>query len=108
MASPSAKKPPARKAQNFELDEFAEKYENFAMIYGDPLEVVFKAMSEAQDPDEQLEAAKVLLSYRFPRIKAQETVDRSAPPVQFNITLMQPAPKVETSIDITPKPKELE
>lgn len=55
-----------------ELDAFAEKYDTHLMLYGDPVEKIFSIMSSSPDEDTQLRAAEILVSYRYPRLKALE------------------------------------
>src|SRR3954471_5115761 len=96
-----ARKPSARKAEQAELDEFAEKYEIFSSIYGDPVEALFDIMSNADAPlDLRARCAVDLMSFRFPKLKALENkTPDTGKPVQFTINLVS-APKQE--LDVTP------
>lgn len=100
----ATRKPPARKAEQHELDEFAEKYETYTTVYGDPMEAVFQILANTADDNLKLQAAGMLMSFRFPKLKALETKGQQpGTPIQFNITLT--APKQE--LDITPPTLEL-
>lgn len=98
-----ARKPPSRKAEQAEMDEFAERYETLASIYKDPIEVVFEVMSGSDTPPEtKLQAAGLLMSFRFPKLKALEVKnDNNTKPVQFTINLTTPAP-AQPELDVTP------
>jgi hypothetical protein len=79
-----------RRAQPHELEAFAEKYETLALIYGDPVETVFNIMAKQAaaggDDEITLRAAEMLISYRFPRIKAAEDSGKnSGPALNFYI-----------------------
>jgi hypothetical protein len=106
MSSP--RKPKPRKPEQHELDEFAERYETFALVYGDPVEAVFEIMAKAeQDDDVRLQAAKLLLEHRYPKLKALEGAGAPPMPVQFNINVIR-AEKPRVELDITPVPAQLE
>lgn len=94
--------PPRRKGpsepQAHELEAFAEKYDINADIYGDPIEVVFRIMATTSDEEVKLRAADMLLSYRYPRVKAAEGNKQSAQVLNFNVTM----PNKE--LDVTPRP----
>jgi hypothetical protein len=98
------KKPQAKKPSGtHELDEFAEKYETLCAIYQDPMTVVFEVMANTQDdvsPETRLRAAEILMSYRFPKLKALENAPSNAPTMVFNVQMPQMQPPV--AIDITP------
>jgi len=97
------RKPPARKSEQHELDAFAEKYETYAMTYGDPIEVVFSIMANHDSPDElKLQAATSLMGFRYPKLKALENKNpQQGQPLTFNITLTQGVKKTDT-VDVTP------
>lgn len=83
-------------AQKHELEAFAEKYDTLALLYGDPVEVVFKVMSDAVklgDDAMARIAAVDLMGFRYPKVKAQEVLGdpTKAPITQINVTL-QAAP----------------
>jgi hypothetical protein len=91
--------PPRRQtpkaAQKHELEAFAEKYDTLALLYGDPVETVFAIMSgafHANDHDTALQAAGVLMRYRFPQVKASEGGQDKTPVMNFNV-LMSPPPE---------------
>jgi hypothetical protein len=106
LAVPAPRKPAKRKPEQHELDEFAERYETFALIYGDPLEAVFEIMAKAeQDDDTRLQAAKLLMEHRFPKLKALEGTGAAPPQVIFHINAAPAAPR--QVIDITPAPAQL-
>lgn len=74
------------------MEAFAEKYDTYADIYGDPVGVVFKIMADSDDEEVRLRAADMLMSYRYPRIKAAEGDKSNAPPLTFNV--LMPAPQL--------------
>jgi hypothetical protein len=78
--------------QKHELEAFAEQYDIYKAIYGDPIEYVFQVMSNTDDESTQITAANMLMSYRYPRIKAAEVPSgaNSATPLQLNINVMAP------------------
>lgn len=92
--------PPRRKGpsepQAHELEAFAEKYDICSDIYGDPVEVVFRIMANTTDEEVKLRAADMLLSYRYPRVKAAEGAKPGAQTLNFNVTM----PPRE--VDVTP------
>jgi hypothetical protein len=100
-----ARKPSARKAEQAELDEFAEKYEIFSSIYGDPVEALFDIMSSTDAPlDLRARCAVDLMSFRFPKLKALENkTPDTGKPVQFTINLVTPDNKPR-ELDVTPSP----
>lgn len=88
-----------RNAQKHEQEAFAEKYDILALLYGDPVEVVFAVMAravKAEDDEGARIAADTLMGYRFPKIKAQELAGNpdNAPVTNIVVNLM-PAPKLE-------------
>lgn len=97
-------------AQKHELEAFAEKYDTLAMIYGDPVEVMFIIMSEslAGDKELALRAADMLNAYRFPRVKPQDKpVDTGK---VLNLTIINGIPEgkmVTAAIDITPQSEDI-
>lgn len=117
-------KPPKKKPAAHEIDAFNEKYDLYALLYGDPVEVAFSIMarnapeSSAEDKDEEvaLRAADMLMSYRYPRIKAIQGsggsngpqfafhIDLSGKPAQLppiDVTPTLPAPSVEAAVDLS-------
>lgn len=71
-----------------ERDAFAEKYETLAIMYGDPVEVLFEIMAdEDEDTRERRGAAESLMAYRYPKLKVVEGEKDKTPMVQFNVTL---------------------
>jgi hypothetical protein len=105
MASPGKPKP--RKPAQHELDEFAERYETLALVYGDPVEAVFEIMSDNDhEPEVRLQAARLLVEHRYPKLKALDGAPPVGPQVAINITMVQP-PK-QTVIDVTPALPKLE
>lgn len=75
------------KPQKHELEAFAEKYDIFADIFGDPVGVVFKIMADSEDEEVKLRAADMLMSYRYPRVKAAEGDHSRAPVMNFNVLM---------------------
>jgi len=55
-------------------DVFIEAYDKYALIYKDPVEVMFNIMADEDgtDPGVRRAAASDLLAYRFPKTKAVE------------------------------------
>lgn len=84
--------------QKHELEAFAEKYDTLVAIYGDPVEMVFQVMSDTEDEATKLAAANMLMSYRYPRVKAAETNQKSAPVLNFNVTMPTPALPEPTTV----------
>lgn len=105
-------KPKAKSPARHEIDAFVEKYELYADLYGDPVEVAFQVMahhtSDAEDADREvaLRAADMLMSYRYPRIKAiQGQQGQNGPQFTFNIDLSgRPAPQMAPTIDLNAAP----
>lgn len=102
------KKPRKSDPQKHELEAFAEKYDTYALIYGDPVEVMFSIMDasmQGKDFEVALRAADMLNSYRFPRVKPQDK------PVEtgkvLNLTIIQggvpQAKMLRAEIDVTPE-----
>jgi hypothetical protein len=105
--------PPRRLArttsQKHELEAFAEKYDTLACIYGDPIEAVFAIMAKnfqmvkapdgthifVGDDEVALRAAEMLMSYRYPRVKASEGQSNKAPVLNFNVSM--PRPELEVN-----------
>lgn len=83
----------AIKPQQHELDAFAERYDTYATIYGDPIEFVFRVMANKVPGDflvetgDRVRAAEILMSHRFPKVKAQEIANPNAPPINFSINV---------------------
>lgn len=75
------------KPQKHELEAFAEKYDTYADIFGDPVALVFKIMSDSVDEEVKLRAADMLMSYRYPRVKAAEGAGSNAPVMNFNVVM---------------------
>lgn len=101
----SRPKPKPRDAQQLELDEFAERYETLKDIYRDPVETVFNVMTDPEVSQEvKLRAAEILMSYRFPKLKALEGAPPQGPQLQMHIVIQEPAKPV---IDVTPALKAL-
>jgi hypothetical protein len=80
----------AKTGQKHEMEAFAEKYDTLAMIYGDPVETIFHIMLKSQDEEVKLRAAEMLMSYRYPRVKAAEGNIAKAPVLNFNVTMPHP------------------
>jgi hypothetical protein len=80
----------AKTGQKHEMEAFAEKYDTLAMIYGDPVETIFHIMLKSQDEEVKLRAAEMLMSYRYPRVKAAEGNVAKAPVLNFNVTMPHP------------------
>lgn len=53
-------------------DTFIEKYDEYSLIYDDPIKVMFNIMSDEDgvDPGVRRAAASDLLAFRFPKTKA--------------------------------------
>lgn len=107
--------PPRRTAkttpQKHELEAFAEKYDTLTMLYGDPVETVFRIMSGSEDEEVQLRAAEMLMSYRYPRVKSVEGAGKTAPVLNFNVTMpgkpeLPPTPTAQRVLEITGVPHE--
>jgi hypothetical protein len=107
--------PPPRRAakttpQKHELEAFAEKYDTLTLLYGDPVEMVFRIMSGSGDEEVQLRAAEMLMSYRYPRVKSVEGTGKTAPILNFNVTMPKPelatAPTAARVLEITGVPHE--
>ena len=113
------KKQGQRAAQKHELEAFAEKYDTLSVMYGDPVEIVFRIMErnfnatiirkedgtvEVIAPDDELtlRAANMLMEYRYPRVKAAEKILSQTTPMQFNV-IMQAAPA--QSLEVRPPQK---
>ena len=102
------RKPRAIKPQKLELEEFAEKYETHTLVYGDPTEVVFDIMASKEDVsvETRLRAAEILMSYRYPRLKALENAPKDAQTINIQIvSAVQPTPQVE--LDVSPRELQL-
>lgn len=82
-------KPKPRETKKHEIEAFLEKYESYAMVYGDPVQKMFELMATAEDQDTQKSAAEILMSYRYPRIKAVDDQGKKGQTFQFVIA---PAP----------------
>ncbi len=79
--------------------EYKQRYETMLLKYGDPLEVLFKLM-KSRKKSVQLQAASVLISYRFPKIAVAQLETETA----TQLTMLW-----ETSNDMPPvQPIELE
>lgn len=85
--------------QKHEMEAFAEKYDTFADIYGDPVEVVFSIMADSTDAEVKLRAAEMLMSYRYPRVKSAEGNPAQAPILNFNVQM----PRAELPVNEPPK-----
>lgn len=96
------KKLSPRKAEQHELDEFAEKYEILSSIYKDPVEVLFEIMTHPEASMELRAGVAVdLMAFRFPKLKALENKNpEQGKSVTINMTFTAPEPKKE--LDITP------
>lgn len=100
------------KAREHDLDAFAERYETYSVIYGDPIEFMFCVMAnklpgvEDVEPSVRKAAADTLMSHRFPKIKAQEIINPNAPPINFTISMTQSTDPI--SINGRPQQKVLE
>lgn len=90
------------KAQQHELDAFAERYDLYADMFGDPIEFMFRVMANklpddvVVDVSDRRNAAEVLMSHRFPKVKAQEISNPNAPPINFSINIT-PTPALPTA-----------
>lgn len=83
------KKPPKPDARA--ADAFAETYDAFLMMYGNPVEYLFRTMANPEeDPSERRLAAAELMSYRFPKLKTLENIGDMTQPVLINIRLDSP------------------
>jgi hypothetical protein len=98
VATMPPKKLQKTEAQKHELEAFAEKYDTLALIHGDPVEVVFAVMQATEDDDTKLRAADMLMSYRYPRVKAMEGAQNKAPVLNFNVTMPSIPPPQEVEI----------
>ena len=100
----TGKKPGKRISELRELEEFAEKYETFSMIYGDPVEFMFEVMSMQEASIETRKAAaEALMSFRFPKLKAIETkAPPSGPQLALQINLVQNEPTPKRTLDVSP------
>lgn len=94
-------------AQKHELEAFAEKYDILALTHGDPVEVVFAIMQASESEEVRLRAADMLMSYRYPRIKAAEGAPQQAPVLNFNVTMPQPSSEKVIEMRPAPIPKKL-
>lgn len=108
----------SKTAQKHEMEAFAERYDTFALLYGDPVEVAFAVMARSFNPgrdpktnellrpnDELAKAtADMLMSYRFPRVKASEVMKPNGQPMQFTVVMQQNAalPPVEVKAPVRP------
>jgi hypothetical protein len=96
-------KPGKKKAEKHEIDAFVEKYETYADVYGDPVEMAFRIMADSTDEEVQLRAADMLMSYRYPRIKAIQGVQgQNGPQFAFNINIGGEQKQLQ-AIDVTPR-----
>jgi hypothetical protein len=75
--------------------DFYQRFDKLCKTHGDPLILMFKIagnkdskISKDFDPSHRLEAAKQLLSYRYPRLKAIE-VDNKSDDKQIEITWLE-------------------
>jgi hypothetical protein len=107
---------PAKAAQKHEMEAFAEKYDTLALIHGDPVDIVFAIMARnaavvmsedgrtiAIDDEVALRAADMLMSYRYPRVKAADGNQSRAPVLNFNVS-MPAAPRLsEVPVNDAPK-----
>jgi hypothetical protein len=91
----------AKTGQKHEMEAFAEKYDTYASIYGDPVQVVFRIMSDTEDEDVKLRAAEMLMSYRYPRVKSAEGNAPKAQVLNFNVRMDAPAP-AEVPVNAAP------
>lgn len=95
------KKPPKPDARA--ADAFAETYDAFLMMYGNPVEYLFRTMAdpEAEDSERRLAAAE-LMSYRFPKLKTLENIGGNTQPVLINISLAskEDVPQIGRVIDL--------
>lgn len=88
----------AIKAREQDLDAFAERYETYAVMFGCPIEFMFRVMAnklpgvDSIEPFVRKAAADTLMSHRFPKIKAQEISNPNAPPINFSIQMVQATP----------------
>lgn len=95
---------PAKTGQKHEMEAFAEKYDTYADIFGDPIAVVFQVMADATDYDTKLTAANMLMSYRFPRVKAAEGNQNKAPTMNFNVVMAPPPNQELPALPVTRPP----
>lgn len=105
----------AKTSQKHELEAFAEKYDTLALVYGDPVEVVFSIMAanvrvvldergnpvRVGDDEVALRAAEMLMNYRYPRVKASEGQGTKPPVLNFNVTMPHP------ELPVNPLPQRL-
>lgn len=99
---PSPKKPNAKKADALEAEAFAERHDTLAIIYGDPIEKVFSIMAKSDNEDTQLKAAEILISYRYPKLRAMEVKTSNLGP-GLSITINgAPVEPGQAPLDITP------
>lgn len=88
------RKPNKKVPQKHELEAFAEQYDIYKDIYGDPIEMAFRIMAGSDDENVQLTAANMLMSYRYPKVKASEVVDNNkSPQMTFTINVAAPGQK---------------
>jgi hypothetical protein len=92
-------------AQKHELEAFAEKYDILAMVHGDPVETIFQIMAASEQEEVRLRAADMLMSYRYPRMKAAEGTPQNAPVLNFNVTMPpQVSQTSERVVEMRPVP----
>lgn len=79
---------PAKATSRGELEQFSELYEVYAVLYGDPVEFMFRKMVE--NGENSVFAAKILMEHRYPKVKAAEVAeDNKQPQLTMNIVVQQ-------------------
>lgn len=85
----------------------AERWDSLARAYGDPMAKLFLLAATGTTEDTQRMAAAELLPYRFPKLRAQETVINAQGAGQVNVQINiggapPPPPALPAPADVDP------